>query len=123
MTSGFFSWKISLFSYNRLGKNADEVDAEEIIDMASKASLAEQQKLVQENIHAQINNFCTSMDDILLPDPSTADDTVNSPSEKNTTTQRSGLSLAIGRSAPLYGRPGEPNLLFVSNTNNFASIF
>ncbi|KAL2546041.1 hypothetical protein Fot_15274 [Forsythia ovata] len=94
-------------SYNRLGKNADEADAEEIIDMASKASLAEQQKLVQENIHAQINNFCTSMDDILLPDPNTADDTVNSPSEKNTT-QRSGLSLAIGRSASLYGHPAVP---------------
>ncbi|CAI9756015.1 unnamed protein product [Fraxinus pennsylvanica] len=95
-------------SYNRLGKNADEADAEEIIEMASKASLAEQQKLVQENIHAQINNFCTSMDGILLPDPNTADDTVTSPSGKNTTSQRSGLSLAIGRSASLYGRPAVP---------------
>ena len=57
-----------MFSYNRLGKNADEADAEEIINMASKVSVADQQKQVQENIHYQIKNFCTAMNDILLPD-------------------------------------------------------
>ncbi|KAA3482651.1 SET domain-containing protein 9 [Gossypium australe] len=54
-------------SYNRLGKNADEADAEEIIDMASKASFTDQQMQVQENVHFQIKNFCTVMDEILLP--------------------------------------------------------
>ncbi|KAF2289365.1 hypothetical protein GH714_035418 [Hevea brasiliensis] len=55
-------------SYNRLGRKVEEADAEEIIEMASKASVADQQKLVQENIHSQIENFCTAMDEILLPD-------------------------------------------------------
>lgn len=54
-------------SYNRLGKNADEADAEEIIDMASKASFTDQQMQVQENVHYQIKNVCTVMDEILLP--------------------------------------------------------
>ncbi|KAI3467007.1 hypothetical protein Pfo_023670 [Paulownia fortunei] len=90
--------------YNRLGKNADEADADEIIDMASKASLAEQQKQVQENIHAQINTFCTYMDDILLPDSKTAG-TFNMSSERNTAPRRSGLGLAVGRTTP-YDNPG-----------------
>ncbi|KAJ1422100.1 DNA-binding barrel domain superfamily [Sesbania bispinosa] len=54
-------------SYNRLGKNADEADAEEIIEMANKASVADQQMQVQENIHSQIKAFCTFMDELLLP--------------------------------------------------------
>ncbi|KAF3960925.1 hypothetical protein CMV_014410 [Castanea mollissima] len=36
--------------------------------MASKASLADQQSQVQENIHAQIKSFAMSMDEILIPD-------------------------------------------------------
>ncbi|KAK6134215.1 hypothetical protein DH2020_032020 [Rehmannia glutinosa] len=88
-------------SYNRLGKNAEEADADEIIDLATKASLDEQQKQVQENIHAQINNFCTHMDDILLPDSNTAD-TLNPSSERNTAPRRSGLGLAVGSTAPLH---------------------
>ncbi|KAJ0266130.1 hypothetical protein HA466_0001760 [Hirschfeldia incana] len=55
-------------SYNRLGRDAEEADAEEIIEMAGKATLSEQQKQVQENIHYQLENFCASMDEILLPD-------------------------------------------------------
>ncbi|KAG5008508.1 hypothetical protein JHK85_027050 [Glycine max] len=54
-------------SYNHLGKNADEAHAEEIIEMASKASFADQQMQVQENVHSQIKTFCTFMDEILLP--------------------------------------------------------
>ncbi|KAE8716837.1 isoflavone 2'-hydroxylase-like [Hibiscus syriacus] len=54
-------------SYNRLGKDAEEADAEDIIDMASKASFADQLTLVQENVHDQIKNFCTAMDGIILP--------------------------------------------------------
>ncbi|KAL3830814.1 hypothetical protein ACJIZ3_019616 [Penstemon smallii] len=95
-------------SYNRLGKNADEADADEIIDMASKASLEEQQKVVQDNIHAQMNNFCACMDDILLPDPKTADERPDSPSEVSSTPRRSGLGLAIGKSAPLYENSAVP---------------
>ncbi|KAF4368723.1 hypothetical protein G4B88_000980 [Cannabis sativa] len=53
-------------SYNRLGKNAEEADVEEIIDMASKALFSDQEKLVQENVHSQIKSFCMYMDEILL---------------------------------------------------------
>lgn len=49
-----------------MGKNASETDAEEIIEMASKASVADQQMLVQENVHSQIKAFCTLMDEVLL---------------------------------------------------------
>ncbi|CAA0824490.1 Unknown protein [Striga hermonthica] len=87
-------------SYNRLGKNADEADADEIVDIASKASLAEQQKQVQENIHAQMNTFCTYMDGILCPD-SKRTNTVNPSSEVNNAPRRSGLGLAVGRTNPL----------------------
>ncbi|KAG2300796.1 hypothetical protein Bca52824_037268 [Brassica carinata] len=60
--------KLFMFtSYNRLGRDAEEADAEEIIEMAGKATLSEQQKQVQENIHYQLENFCASMDEILLP--------------------------------------------------------
>ncbi|XP_022762466.1 uncharacterized protein LOC111308407 [Durio zibethinus] len=90
-------------SYNRLGKNADEADAEEIIDMASKASVADQQNQVQENIHYQIKNLCTSMDGILLPD-------INEPQElqSNANPSRSGLSFAVGMNGPSTNRPAVP---------------
>ncbi|MED6195659.1 hypothetical protein PIB30_039995 [Stylosanthes scabra] len=53
-------------SYNLLGRNAEAADAEEIIEMADKASVDVQQMQVQENVHSQIKSFCTSMDEILL---------------------------------------------------------
>ncbi|XP_077247120.1 uncharacterized protein LOC143886851 [Tasmannia lanceolata] len=84
-------------SYNRLGKNADETDAEEIIDMASKASVVDQQKQVQENIHSQIQTFCKSMDDILLPDFKDIHDLPTA--ESHDAPRRSGLSFAIGRTS------------------------
>ncbi|AED91276.1 putative SET domain-containing protein [Arabidopsis thaliana] len=59
--------KLFMFtSYNRLGRDAEEADAEEIIEMAGKATFSEQQKQVQENIHYQLQNFCSSMNEILL---------------------------------------------------------
>ncbi|XP_073112707.1 uncharacterized protein [Elaeis guineensis] len=79
-------------SYNRLGKDADEKDADEIIDMASKASVADQQKQVQENIHLQIKNICRSMDDILIGD-------LKSISNSQNGSRWSGLSFATGREA------------------------
>ncbi|KAB1993987.1 hypothetical protein ES319_D13G068900v1 [Gossypium barbadense] len=89
-------------SYNNLGKNVDEADAEQIIDMASKASFADQQKQVQENIHNQIKSLCTVMDAILLD--------VNEPQESQSkaTPSRSGLSFAIGRNGPTNNHPDVP---------------
>ena len=95
-----------IVSYNRLGKNAEEADADEIIEMASKANLEEQQKQVQENIHEQISTFCKYMDDILRPDPRMAN-TPNSSSEAKTAPRRSGLGLAVGRTTPMDRNPSE----------------
>ncbi|KAL5073002.1 hypothetical protein RYX36_011986, partial [Vicia faba] len=44
-------------SYNRLGKNASETEAEEIIEIASKASIADQQMLVQEMFILKLKHF------------------------------------------------------------------
>ena len=55
------------FLFNRLGRDVDEAKAEEFNEMACKASLADQQKQVQEDIHAQIKSFSTCIDEILLP--------------------------------------------------------
>ncbi|KAE8698491.1 cytochrome P450 86B1-like [Hibiscus syriacus] len=86
-------------SYNSLGKNADEADADQIIDMAIKASFDDQQKQVQENIHNQIKRFCTAMDEILI--------NINEPQESQSkaTPSRSGLSLAVGKNSPTINHP------------------
>ncbi|CAM8976887.1 hypothetical protein QQ045_029990 [Rhodiola kirilowii] len=96
-------------SYNRLGKDAVETDAEEIIDMAAKASVTEQQIAVQENIHSQFKNICTVLDKILLPDSETVTESDASPMQGNAATHRSGLSLAVGKSGqPRYSRDEVP---------------
>ncbi|KAK9275779.1 hypothetical protein L1049_023048 [Liquidambar formosana] len=94
-------------SYNRLGRDADEADAEEIIDMAGKASVADQQKQVQENIHSQIKTFCTSMDEILLPDIKKVNELLGSPPQTTAAPRRSGLSFAVGRNGPPSDCPAQ----------------
>ncbi|KAL6634798.1 hypothetical protein ACP70R_027469 [Stipagrostis hirtigluma subsp. patula] len=81
-------------SYNRLGENAEEKDAEEIIDLASKASVADQQKQVQENVHNQLTHMCQAMDSILRPDAT--NEQSKDPSEAHNHSRRSGLSFAVG---------------------------
>ncbi|XP_043696329.1 uncharacterized protein LOC122646790 [Telopea speciosissima] len=95
-------------SYNRLGKDAEEADAEVIIDMATKAPFADQQKQIQENIHTQVKGFCTSMDGILLPNFDKKKEAHNLPLETTTAPSRSGLSLAIGRSEAPKNHIGVP---------------
>ena len=85
-------------SYNQLGKSADEANVEEIIEMANKASFADQQMQVQENVHSQIKAFCTFMDEILLPDKKMVNDFSELSRQTNTLPHRSGLSFAVGRS-------------------------
>ncbi|KAM3747289.1 hypothetical protein ACB098_05G023900 [Castanea mollissima] len=53
-----------LFLYTR---DADEAKAKEFNEMACKAALADQQKQLQENIHAQIKSFSMCINEILLP--------------------------------------------------------
>lgn len=96
-------------SYYRLGKNAEEKDAEEIIDMASKASAADQQKQVQENVHYQLKHMCQAMDSILLPD--TTNDPSLAPSEAHNYSRRSGLSFAIGKGVASANKPVQLSLL------------
>lgn len=84
-------------SFNRLGKEAGEADAEEIIEMSSNASIADQQQQVQENIHSQVQTFCKNMDDILVCNLQTLD----KPMEPDPSPRRSGLGLAVGQSTLL----------------------
>lgn len=93
-------------SYNRLGRDADEGDAEEIIDMATKASVADQQKQVQDNIHSQIKTFCSSMDKILEVKKFT--EPLELEPQKIAAPRRSGLSFAVGRSGPSENDPAVP---------------
>ncbi|XP_010522140.1 PREDICTED: uncharacterized protein LOC104800863 [Tarenaya hassleriana] len=97
-------------SYNRLGRNAEEADAEEIIEMAGQASISEQQKQVQENIHYQIENFCSLMDEILLPDVDKDKEQMETGSQMTSPPRKSGLSFAVGRSdnTPAVGKPVVP---------------
>jgi len=72
--------------------------------MASKASFADQQMQVQENVHSQIKTFCTFMDEILLPN----EKMVNEHQLQNTVPRRSGLGFAVGsRNDPAYNNLGE----------------
>ncbi|XP_057477689.1 uncharacterized protein LOC130765310 isoform X1 [Actinidia eriantha] len=96
-------------SYNRLGRDADETDAEEIINMAGKASLADQQKQVQENIHTQLKMLCKGMDEILLPDTKSINESPESTMRRKTALSRSGLGLAVGRMTPPNKRPDVPD--------------
>lgn len=75
--------------------------------MAGKASVADQQKQVQENIHSQIKTFCTSMDEILLPDIKNVNELLGSPPQTTAAPRRSGLSFAVGRNGPPSDCPGQ----------------
>lgn len=64
--------------------------------MANKASLADQQKQVHENVHSQVSNFCRYMDDILLLDQKVKYNQAKSPMTPNSSPRSSGLGLAVG---------------------------
>ena len=63
----WLSFNLNFFLMNRLGRDANEAKAKEFKEMACKASLADQQKQVQENIHAQIKSFSMCINEIILP--------------------------------------------------------
>lgn len=77
--------------------------------MAGKASVSDQQKQVQENVHSQIKSFCSFMDEILLQDVNKKNQPPLDSPASGPAQQRSGLSLAIGKSGPPSRLPG--NLL------------
>ena len=90
-----------------MGKDADETDAEEIIDMANKASVADQEVQVQENVHCQIKTFCTFMDEILLPNEKIMNGSLESSQQANSLPRRSGLGFAVGMGAQPTSHSGE----------------
>ncbi|XP_042375856.1 uncharacterized protein LOC121969695 isoform X2 [Zingiber officinale] len=87
-------------SYNRLGKNADENDIEEIIDMANKASVKDRWIQVQENVHFQFKNMCQVMDEILLSDTRSINGKSCSSSSFQNGPLQSELSFSVGKGTP-----------------------
>jgi len=96
-----------MFSYNRLGKSADESDVEKIIQEASNTSFTDQVSQVQENVHSQIKTFSASMDEILIPDEKTVNDPLALSQQESILPRRSGLSLAVGRTSSSPNNSGE----------------
>ena len=72
--------------------------------MASKASVTEQQKQVQENVNYQLKHICQTMDSILRPD--TKNDPSQPTSDAHNSPRRSGLSLAVGTGEASANKPG-----------------
>ena len=93
-------------SYFRLGQEADEKDAEEIIEMATKASVSDQQKQVQDNVHDQIKILCGAMDEVLIPDSNDVDVVNHSSPLPDSSSHRSGLSFAVGGASRSSNQPG-----------------
>lgn len=103
-----------------MGKNADEANVEEIIELAGKISFADQQIQVHENVHSQLKTFCAFMDEILIPNEKMSNDPLRLSKQSSVLPRRSGLSLAVGRSDSSADNAGEfPPFLLVSFCNVF----
>lgn len=102
----------SIFSYNRLGENAEEKDAEEIINMATRASVSDQQKQVHENVHFQIKNICEAMDEALIPDVGPEQSVPATGPLKGP--HRGGLSFSVGKGTASSNTPGNCFSSFLS---------
>ena len=75
--------------------------------MASKASLADQQNQVQENIHAQIKSFSMFMNEILIPDNKRIGDAHELPPQPIAAPCWSSLSFAIDKNGQPTNHPGK----------------
>ena len=75
--------------------------------MASKASLADQQSQVQENVHAQVKIFAMSMDEILIPDTKRIGDAHELPPQPTAAPHWSGLGFAVGKNGQPTDCPGK----------------
>ncbi|KAK6928992.1 hypothetical protein RJ641_005197 [Dillenia turbinata] len=93
------------FSFNRLGRNADEADAEKIVERAVETRSFKWMNLVQENIHFQVETFCKSMDEILLPKANVSNKRPKSTSQMDSAPRRSGGSFAVGKSGGPSAKP------------------
>ncbi|KAF3946432.1 hypothetical protein CMV_027300 [Castanea mollissima] len=92
-----------LFLYTR---DADEAKAKEFNEMVCKASLVDQQKQLQENIHAQIKSFFMCINEILLPYTKRIVEAQELPPQPIATPCLSGLGFDIGRNGQPTDCPG-----------------
>ena len=79
--------------------------------MACKASLADQQKQVRENIHSQIKSFSTCMDEILLPCTKRIGEAQELPPHPIAAPCQSGPNFAVGKNGQPTNSPGK--ILFI----------
>ena len=70
--------------------------------MASKASIADQQSQLQENVHPQIKSFSMTMDEILILDTKRIGDAHELPQQLIATPRWSGLGFAVRKKWPTY---------------------
>ena len=70
--------------------------------MASKASIADQQSQLQENVHAQIKSFSMTMDEILIPVTKRIGDAHELPRQPIATPHWSGLGFFCLQEWPTY---------------------
>lgn len=96
---------------NRLGRDADEANVEEFNEMACKVILADQQKQLAENIHAQIKSFSMCINEILLPYTKRINEAQELPPQPIAAPCQSGLGFAVGRNGQLTDYPSK--ILFV----------
>ena len=75
--------------------------------MASKASIADQQSQLQENVHAQIKSFSMTMDEILIPDAKRIGDAHEMPQQPIAASHWSGLGFVVCRNGQPTNRPGK----------------
>ncbi|KAL4625215.1 hypothetical protein ACB092_05G009000 [Castanea dentata] len=83
--------------------------------MACKASLADQQKQLQENIHAQIKSFSMCINEILLPYTKRIVEAQELPPQPIATPCLSGLGFDIGRNGQPTDRPTKQEIQPVCN--------
>ena len=74
--------------------------------MGSKASIADQQSQLQENVHAQIKSFSMTMDEILILDTKRIGDAHEMP-QQPIASHWSGLSFAVCRNGQPTDRLGK----------------
>ncbi|KAL0010007.1 hypothetical protein SO802_005115 [Lithocarpus litseifolius] len=100
------------FLYTR---DADEAKAEEFNEMVCKASLTDQQKQVQEKIHAQIKSFSTCISEILLPYTKRIDEAQELPPQPIVAPCQSGLGFAVGKNGQPTDCPAKQGIQPVCN--------
>nr|POE61279.1 polygalacturonase inhibitor [Quercus suber] len=91
-------------------RDVDEAKAEQFNEMACKTSLADQQKQLQENIHAQIKSFSLCINEILLLYTKRIAEAQELPPQPIAAPCQSGLGFDIGRNGQPTDPPGDQYL-------------